>query len=180
MRARSPSLPSKHFAWQVVFFGPPGVGKGTFAKRVAPIMDVPHLSTGDILRAEIKAGSATGKEAKSYTDAGELVPDDFITKVVAERLQDPDCANGYILDGYPRTVQQAKDFDKVSAGSHASCAGQPCELPACNPAHATRPRALLRSLPHLRSTPDSESGCCDGLPPAQVGAGLKAVWETAV
>src|SRR3954471_20090475 len=85
----------------VVLLGPPGAGKGTQAKRIAERYGVPHISTGDIFRANITAGTELGKKAKAILDAGELVPDDLTCSIVASRLQQPDCARGYILDGFP-------------------------------------------------------------------------------
>ena len=95
----------------LVFLGAPGVGKGTFAARIAPRLGVPAISTGDLIRAETKAGSALGKQLQEYTAQGKLVPDEVVSRMVRERLQAPDAARGWILDGYPRTVQQARDLD---------------------------------------------------------------------
>jgi nucleoside-triphosphatase THEP1 len=81
----------------LVFLGAPGVGKGTFAGRIAKLLNVPAISTGDIMRAEIKAGSALGQRVKEYTSSGRLVPDEIVTAVVKERLSKPDAAKGYIL-----------------------------------------------------------------------------------
>lgn len=87
------------------------VGKGTFANKIAPLLGIPAISTGDIIRGEIKAGSALGKQCKAFTDSGKLVPDDVVSAMVRARLAQPDAQKGWILDGYPRTVQQAKDLD---------------------------------------------------------------------
>jgi adenylate kinase len=95
----------------LVFLGAPGVGKGTFAARIAPRLGVPAISTGDLIRAETKAGSALGRELQAFTAQGRLVPDEVVSRMVRERLQAPDAARGWILDGYPRTVQQARDLD---------------------------------------------------------------------
>jgi len=95
----------------LVFLGAPGVGKGTFAARIAPRLGVPAISTGDLIRAETKAGSALGKQLQAFTAQGQLVPDEVVSRMVRERLQAPDAARGWILDGYPRTVQQARDLD---------------------------------------------------------------------
>lgn len=98
----------------LVFLGAPGAGKGTQAKRISEKYGIPHISTGDILRANIKAGTELGKLAKSYIDKGALVPDEVIIKVMESRLAETDCKNGYLLDGFPRTIEQAKALDKIT------------------------------------------------------------------
>ena len=100
---------------KLIFLGPPGAGKGTQATGVSSHLRVPHISTGDMFRAAIKNETPTGLEAKRYMDAGQLVPDSVVVDVVKERLAMPDCANGYLLDGFPRTVEQAKALDEISA-----------------------------------------------------------------
>ncbi|MDE7348173.1 MAG: adenylate kinase [Clostridia bacterium] len=101
----------------LVFLGAPGAGKGTQATRVCEKYNIPHISTGDILRANIKAGTALGVEAKSYIDKGLLVPDEVVIGLVKQRLQEADCGKGFLLDGFPRTIEQAKalnDFAKIT------------------------------------------------------------------
>jgi len=93
---------------RLMFVGPPGAGKGTQAVRIAAKYNIPHISTGDMLREEIKSGTELGKQAKSYIDAGELVPDQVIIEMVKERISKPDAASGFLLDGFPRTRQQAE------------------------------------------------------------------------
>ena len=92
----------------VIFLGPPGAGKGTQAVRVCERLGIPQISTGDILRRAIKDQTPTGIAAKSYIDKGELVPDSVVIDIVRERLAADDCKNGYVLDGFPRTVHQAE------------------------------------------------------------------------
>ena len=92
----------------IIFLGPPGAGKGTQAQRICDALNIPQISTGDILRRAIKDGTETGLKAKSFIDAGKLVPDEVIIDIVKERLAKDDCKNGYILDGFPRTVPQAE------------------------------------------------------------------------
>jgi len=98
----------------IIIMGPPGAGKGTQAKRIIDAYNIPHISTGDMFREEIKSGSALGKLAKSFIDAGHLVPDEVTIKVVKERLSKDDCKNGYLLDGYPRTIPQAEALEVIS------------------------------------------------------------------
>ncbi|NKJ08432.1 adenylate kinase [Rhizobium sp. SG741] len=98
---------------RLILLGPPGAGKGTQAKRLAERHQVPHLSTGDILRSEVKAASELGRQVDSKMRAGELVDDDTISSVVDRRLAQPDAANGFILDGYPRTIRQANALEGV-------------------------------------------------------------------
>ena len=95
----------------IIFLGPPGAGKGTQAQRICSALSIPQISTGDILRRAMKEGTETGLKAKSYIDAGQLVPDEVIIDIVKERLAMEDCQKGYILDGFPRTVPQAEALD---------------------------------------------------------------------
>ena len=97
---------------KVVFLGPPGVGKGTQAERICEKFGLAHISTGDILRANIKNGTELGKAAKSYIDKGALVPDSVIIDIVKDRVAQPDCVKGCLLDGFPRTVAQAEALDQ--------------------------------------------------------------------
>lgn len=99
---------------RVIMLGAPGAGKGTQAVRVAEKYDIPHISTGDIFRANIKGGTELGKKAKSYMDAGKLVPDELVCDLVADRIAKDDCANGYVLDGFPRTIPQAEALEAVT------------------------------------------------------------------
>ncbi|HXA56570.1 MAG TPA: adenylate kinase [Candidatus Acidoferrum sp.] len=96
-----------------IFLGPPGAGKGTQAKRLARRYGMPHLSTGDMLREAVLQGTATGLEAKPLMERGELVPDALVTKMVTERLAKADCDHGCVFDGFPRTVPQAVELDKL-------------------------------------------------------------------
>lgn len=97
----------------VVLFGPPGSGKGTQAQRVASRLNVPHIATGDMLRAEAARGSALGREAEPIMASGRLIPDDLIVRVIEARLDDPDARTGALLDGFPRTVPQAQALDAM-------------------------------------------------------------------
>ena len=100
---------------KLIFLGPPGAGKGTQAAGVSAHLKVPHISTGDMFRSAIKNETPVGLEAKKYLDAGELVPDSVVIDMVRERLAMPDCKNGYLLDGFPRTVEQAVALDDIDA-----------------------------------------------------------------
>ncbi|MDI9646105.1 MAG: adenylate kinase [Archaeoglobales archaeon] len=97
----------------LILLGAPGAGKGTQAKRLAEKYKIAHISTGDMLRDAVARGSDLGKKAKEYMDRGELVPDDIVIGIVKERLKEEDCRNGFILDGFPRTLKQAEALDKI-------------------------------------------------------------------
>lgn len=97
---------------KIILFGAPGSGKGTQADILKKKLDIPHISTGDIFRAAVKQGTELGKEAKTYMDKGELVPDEIVVGIVKERLDQDDCKNGFLLDGFPRTIPQAEALEK--------------------------------------------------------------------
>jgi adenylate kinase len=99
----------------LILFGPPGAGKGTQAERLKSDFQLPFISTGEMLRANVTEQTALGKQAKGYMDAGDLVPDDLIVAMAAARLQEPDARDGFILDGFPRTIEQAEALDKQLA-----------------------------------------------------------------
>lgn len=101
---------------KIIMLGAPGAGKGTQAKMIADKYQIPHISTGDIFRANIKNGTELGKKAKDFMDKGLLVPDELVVDLVVDRIKQDDCEKGYILDGFPRTIPQAEALDKALEG----------------------------------------------------------------
>lgn len=98
---------------KIIMLGAPGAGKGTQAKKIAAKYSIPHISTGDIFRANIKNNTELGQKAKTYMDKGELVPDELVVDLIMDRFKEADCANGYVLDGFPRTIPQAEALDNA-------------------------------------------------------------------
>ena len=98
---------------KIIMLGAPGAGKGTQAKKIAAKYAIPHISTGDIFRANIKNNTELGQKAKTYMDKGELVPDSLVVDLIMDRFKEADCANGYVLDGFPRTIPQAEALDNA-------------------------------------------------------------------
>jgi adenylate kinase len=98
---------------KLLLIGPPGAGKGTQASKLSEVFGIPAISTGDIFRENVKNETPLGLEAKSYMDKGEYVPNDLTNKLVRDRLQNPDCVNGFLLDGYPRTADQVQELDSI-------------------------------------------------------------------
>ena len=140
---------------KLILLGAPGAGKGTQADIIKKTLGIPTISTGNILRAAVKNGTPTGLKAKEYMDAGKLVPDEVIIGIISERLQEPDCANGYILDGVPRTIAQAEALEQAGIRFDAVVAieipdHRPHGRPACL-------RELRRQLPH-RQHPSQKGG----------------------
>jgi adenylate kinase len=108
---------------RLIFLGPPGSGKGTQAKLLAERLGVPAISTGDMLRDAVRRGTPLGRRAQAIMEAGELVPDDLVISLVRERTALPDARNGFLLDGFPRTIEQAKALDRIPEGNAASVDG---------------------------------------------------------
>jgi adenylate kinase len=98
---------------KLLLIGPPGAGKGTQASKLSEVFGIPAISTGDIFRENVKNQTPLGIEAKSYMDSGEYVPDELTNKLVRDRLKNPDCVNGFLLDGYPRTADQVQELDSI-------------------------------------------------------------------
>jgi adenylate kinase len=111
--ATNPLAGKRTLRCAVIFLGPPGAGKGTQARRVSQVYGVPHLSTGDMLRDHISRQTELGRQAKPLMDRGALVPDELMLGMVDDRLSQPDCANGFVFDGFPRTLPQARDLDVI-------------------------------------------------------------------
>jgi adenylate kinase len=105
---------------KLLLIGPPGAGKGTQASKLSEVFGIPAISTGDIFRANVKNETPLGLEAKSFMDRGAYVPDDLTNKLVRDRLQNPDCVNGFLLDGYPRTADQVNELDDILRETNSS------------------------------------------------------------
>lgn len=107
----------------LIFLGPPGAGKGTQAKQIVDKYSIPQISTGDLMRAAVSSGSALGEKLKGYMSAGALVPDDLVLQILLDRIEDDDCKNGFLLDGFPRTVAQAEELGKALVEKNAPLSG---------------------------------------------------------
>jgi adenylate kinase len=150
---------------RIILLGPPGAGKGTQAKLLVERLDVPQVSTGDMLRTAVKDGSPLGREAKAFMDRGALVPDGVIIGLVRERLQAPDCARGYILDGFPRTVAQAEALETTLADlrlnlDHVLCLDVPTE-DLVERIAGRRTCRQCGAMSHARFSPTKREGLCD-------------------
>lgn len=150
---------------RLVLLGPPGAGKGTQAKRLSQHFGVAHISTGDILRVNVRQGSPLGKEAAGYMDRGELVPDALIIRMVEERLHAPDCQKGFLFDGFPRTIPQAEALDALLDAQR-----QPLDrtVNIVVPDEVLVERATGRrtcpacgAMFHIRFDPPRQAGICD-------------------
>ena len=146
---------------KLILLGAPGAGKGTQAERLCKTLDIPTISTGNILRAAIKNGTPTGLKAKSFMDAGQLVPDEVIIGIITERLAEEDCKNGYILDGVPRTIAQAEALEE--AGIQFDCVLD-IEVPDQEILHrmiGRRSCPICGATYHLEAAPPKVEGKCD-------------------
>ena len=128
-----PTLPGHTPRQVILMFGPPASGKGTHGGRISKVLNIPQLSTGDMLREAVDAGTEIGKKAKAVMDAGQLVSDDIVIGIIKERVKAADCSKGFILDGFPRTVAQAKALDEMLA---ATVEGVKTVLELCVPDEA--------------------------------------------
>jgi adenylate kinase len=149
----------------VILFGPPGAGKGTQASAVAAASGVPHIATGDMFREHLRSGSELGLTARSYMDRGELVPDDVTIRMLGERISQPDAAGGFVLDGFPRTLDQAQALDELLAARGAKVAGVlDLEVPADELVRRLSGRLVCRASSHpyhVTDAPPALAGVCD-------------------
>ena len=150
---------------KIIMLGAPGAGKGTQAKMIADKYGVPHISTGDIFRANIKSGTELGMEAKKYMDQGLLVPDELTVRILLDRVAQDDCKNGYVLDGFPRTIPQAEvlDSELTKLGDHIDYAIN-VDVPDENIVkRMSGRRACLTcgATYHIEHVPPKKEGICD-------------------
>lgn len=150
---------------KVIMLGAPGAGKGTQAKMIADEYKIPHISTGDIFRANIKNGTELGKKAKTYMDKGELVPDELVVDLIMSRFAEDDCKNGYVLDGFPRTIPQAEALDEAleKNGDHVDVAVD-IEVPdenIINRMSGRRACVGCGATYHVKYNPPKVEGICD-------------------
>jgi adenylate kinase len=146
----------------LILLGPPGAGKGTQAVRLSAELGIPHVSTGDLFRENLKQGTPLGAKARGYMDAGQLVPDEVVIDMLFDRVSRPDCGNGFLLDGFPRTVAQAQALDKRLNGAHV----QALSLEVADAALLERltGRHTCRACGHVhheRFSPPKVAGKCD-------------------
>lgn len=149
----------------IILIGPPGAGKGTQAKRMIDRLGVPQISTGDMFRAAVKEGTPMGKKAKEYMDKGALVPDDVVIGVVKERFQKPDAKKGFVLDGFPRTLEQAKALDNLLSDMGTKLDHVVViEVPDDNLVGRLTGRRTCRGcgyMHHIKFDPPKKDGVCD-------------------
>ena len=150
---------------KIIMLGAPGAGKGTQAKMIADKYGIPHISTGDIFRANIKNGTELGMEAKKYMDKGQLVPDELTVKILLDRVAKEDCAEGYVLDGFPRTIPQAEVLDKaLSELGDAIDYAIDVDVPDANIVKRMSGRRACLSCGatyHIEHIPPKQEGICD-------------------
>ena len=146
---------------KLILLGAPGAGKGTQAEILSRELQIPTISTGNILRAAIKAGTPVGLQAKSYIEAGQLVPDDVIIGIIRERLAESDCANGYILDGVPRTIPQAEAMESCGIEIDCALSIEVEDQVIIDRMSGRRTCKDCSSTFHIVSNPPRQEGVCD-------------------
>ena len=150
---------------KIIMLGAPGAGKGTQAKKIAAKYQIPHISTGDIFRANIKNGTELGKKAKTYMDQGLLVPDELTCDLVVDRIKQPDAANGYVLDGFPRTIPQAEALtealDKIGEKLDYAIDVEVPDDNIINRMSGRRACVACGGTYHIKFNPTKKEGICD-------------------
>ncbi len=146
---------------KIIFLGAPGAGKGTQADIVAARLNIPTISTGAIIRAALKAGTEMGKKAQQFIEQGALVPDDVVIGIIRERLAEPDCAKGYILDGFPRTVPQAEALDAMGIHLDAVVSIEVNDDEIVDRMSGRRVCATCGASYHIKHNPSKDSVHCD-------------------
>lgn len=145
----------------MILLGAPGAGKGTQAERLCKVLNIPTISTGNILRAAVKNGTPVGLKAKEYMDAGKLVPDEVIIGVISERLAEADCQNGFILDGVPRTIPQAEALEKAGISFDAVVSIEISDEEIVERMAGRRVCAACGAPYHVKNMPPKVEGVCD-------------------
>ena len=145
----------------IIFFGAPGAGKGTQAEIVSKKLDIPTISTGNIIREAIKNGTEMGLSAKGYIDAGKLVPDEVVIGIIKDRLDKDDCKNGFILDGFPRTIPQAKALDEMGVKIDVVLNIEVSDDDIVNRMSGRRTCPKCGSTYHIEFNPTKTEGVCD-------------------
>ena len=150
---------------KIIMLGAPGAGKGTQADKICAKYNIPHISTGDIFRANIKNNTELGQKAKSYMDKGELVPDELVVDLVVDRIKADDCTNGYVLDGFPRTIPQAEALDAALAAINDKVDyAINVEVPDENIINRMSGRRSCKdcgAIFHVQYNPPKKENCCD-------------------
>lgn len=144
----------------LIFLGPPGVGKGTIAKEIVKEKNIPQISTGDLLREAVKEGTTLGKKAKKYMDLGKLVPDDLVIDLLKNRISQDDCKNGFILDGFPRTIPQAEALEgevKIDKVLNFKASDETVILRISGRRTCKKCNAIY----HIKNIPPKKEGICD-------------------
>ncbi len=146
---------------RIILFGAPGAGKGTQAERICERLQIPSVSTGNIIREAIRNGTPLGLQARSYTDNGKLVPDEVVIGMIRERLAEEDCKNGFILDGFPRTVPQAAALDAMGVGIDAVLSIEVDDEDIERRMSGRRSCPVCGTTFHLQNNPPKKEGVCD-------------------